>query len=174
MSLPDRAEVEVRAWNALPVAERRGLGAWFREQFGETSYVWSHLPVRVLARVDRQIIGHLGMVRREITAGGTAVRVAGVGSVMVRPAWRQRGVASLLLERATAHMRDVLRVDFGLLVCRDEVAPVYEKAGWRTVAGPTAFEQPSGRATYRRLTMVLPLGGAGWPEGEIDLRGLPW
>jgi aminoglycoside 2'-N-acetyltransferase I len=171
---PPDIEVEVRPWYSLPAAERRELGAWFREQFSETSYVWAHLPVRVLARADRRIVGHLGMLRREISVGGAPLVVAGVGSVMVRPEWRKRGVASAMLHRAARHMREALRVDFGLLVCRDEVAPVYERAGWRVVPGPTAFEQPAGRAGYGRLTMVLQLGAASWPEGEIDLRGLPW
>jgi aminoglycoside 2'-N-acetyltransferase I len=173
-TLTDRLRVEVRAWNGLPGAERRALGAWFREQFSETSWVWAHLPVRVLARVDGEIVGHLGMLRRDIAVGGEPVTIAGVGSVMVRPKWRKRGVAQALLERAARHMREALRVDFGLLVCRDEVAQVYERAGWRIVAGPTCFEQPTGRATYQRLTMMLPLGAATWPDGEIDLRGLPW
>ena len=114
------------------------------------------------------------MIRREIFVDGSPLAVAGVGSVMVRTEWRNRRVASLMLERAARHMRDALRVDFGLLVCREEVAPVYERAGWRVVPGPTSFEQASGRATYQRLTMVLQLGTVAWPEGEIDLRGLPW
>jgi hypothetical protein len=51
---------------------------------------------------------------------------------------------------------------------------LYATLGWQIVEGPTTFEQPTGRATYPRRTMVLTFGSAPWPHGPIDLRGLPW
>jgi hypothetical protein len=64
-------------------------------------------------------------------------------------------------------------VEFAVLLCRREVAPVYAKLGWIRVDGPTVFMQPSGLATYPRGTMVLSFVER-QPTGTIDMRGLPW
>ncbi len=67
-----------------------------------------------------------------------------------------------------------MRLDYGLLLCRSEVAPFYEKLGWRIVGDPTTFDQPTGKTIFPRLTMVLELVEKPWPKGTVDLCGLPW
>jgi len=67
-----------------------------------------------------------------------------------------------------------LGVEFGLLVCEEDVVPFYERLGWQVVEGPLTFDQPGGQATWPAVVMVLPCGGKAWPEGMIDLCGLPW
>lgn len=71
-------------------------------------------------------------------------------------------------------MRDEMRVEFAILLCRQEVAPVYARLGWTRVDGPTVFMQPSGLTTYPRDTMVLRFTERQWLAGTIDMRGLPW
>jgi len=101
------------------------------------------------------------------------MRVGGIGGVITKPEWRFRGIAHNLLTYAAAFMRDELGVEFALLLCRREVAPVYANLRWFRVDGPTLFMQPSGITTYPRETMILSFTEQGWPTGTIDMRGLP-
>jgi len=36
------------------------------------------------------------------------------------------------------------------------------------------FDQAAGKVTWPLITMVLACRESTWPEGSIDLRGLPW
>jgi GNAT superfamily N-acetyltransferase len=167
-------EASVVALTDLPTPDRTHIDACFDQHFGRVPYTWAPMPYRVMARVDGELAGHLGVLQRTVLAGGHEIAVAGIGAVTTHEAYRRRGVAAATLDRAAEFMRDDLRAPFGLLICREEVAPVYERAGWRTVPGPTSFAQPTGPTTYPRLTMVLDLGGGAWPEGEVELCGEPW
>jgi hypothetical protein len=71
-------------------------------------------------------------------------------------------------------VRDDLLANFGLLLCREEVQPFYQNLGWQVVNGPLVFEQPGVRLMWPLSVMILPCRGTEWPDGVIDLRGLPW
>ncbi|MBI4590181.1 MAG: hypothetical protein HY725_15215 [Candidatus Rokubacteria bacterium] len=111
-------------------------------------------------------------------AAGVEINVAAAGlmsSELLRElTFRRRGIATALLLRAAAFMRDELRAEFGLLFCRHEVAPVYARIGWVPVPGPTWFAQSSGMRPYPAETMILKCSDRDWPPGPIDLCGLPW
>ncbi|HEY2663830.1 MAG TPA: GNAT family N-acetyltransferase, partial [Candidatus Binataceae bacterium] len=96
------------------------------------------------------------------------------GGVATKRAFRHQGVASAMLSRAAEFMKDDLRVEFGFLLCRHEVSPVYAKLGWIRVPGPTTFSRSGASATYPHDTMILPLALSQWPPGPIDMLGLPW
>jgi GNAT superfamily N-acetyltransferase len=166
--------IQIHAAAELPSPRHTELDQLFQAQFGHTSFQWSPAQWHVLTYVDATLASYLRIFERTISVGGQMLRVSGVGGVMTLPEWRQRGLASVTLRRAAEFMRDELHVDFALLLCRDEVAPVYTKLGWEFVTGPTTFGQPGGRATYPRQTMVLRFSPLAWPQGPIDLRGLPW
>ncbi len=143
--------------------------------FGHIPWEWAERRWYGLARSDDKLVGHLSLTTRRVAAGTAQLEVVGIGGVTTHETWRRRGVALALLASAASFMRERLTCSFGLLICRAEVASVYEQAGWRTTAAPTRFEQPSGPVTYPGVTMVLPLvQDAAWPKGDIDLRGLPW
>jgi len=78
------------------------------------------------------------------------------------------------MEVAATFIHRELVAEFGLLLCREEVRPFYDRLGWICVPGPTVFDQPSGLVTWPLCTLVLALGATIWPAGTIDLRGLPW
>jgi GNAT superfamily N-acetyltransferase len=158
----------------LPRSQQAALDGLFKVQFGHTSYHWAPPQWHALTSFDAVLVSYLRIFERTISVGEETLRVSGVGGVMTLPEWRQRGLASITLRRAAGFMRDESRVDYALLLCRDEVARVYTKLGWETVAGPTTFEQPSGRAMYPHHTMVLRFTARAWPSGPIDLCGLPW
>jgi hypothetical protein len=78
------------------------------------------------------------------------------------------------MRRTATLFGEELSVPFGHLLCRADIARVYASVGWERVDAPTWFTQPSGRQRYPHETMVLRCAGRPWPDGEIDLRGLPW
>jgi len=173
---PQSLPVSVVLHNAFSIdpALRDELEAWDHEQFGQIPWEWTPAEWYAEARIDDRLAGALEIVTREVRAGTESARVAGIGGVKTRPEFRLRGVASAMLAAAAQLMRDRLDVEFGLLICQHRVAPVYQKAGWIQVTGPTNFAQPSGIVTYPYDTMVLKLGAREWPGGPIDLCGYPW
>jgi GNAT superfamily N-acetyltransferase len=128
----------------------------------------------VIARLDDHVVGSLTVVPRQMSTGAESMCIAGLGNVITRPEYRLRGVASAMLHAAAGMMRTRLDVEFGVLFCRREVGPVYEKNGWIRVEGPIRFRQADGTKTYPSDTMVLKLTAREWPAGPIDSWGLPW
>ena len=153
---------------------RAHLNAWFGEQFGHIPYVWADPEQYVLAALDDQPAGMLVIVSRNVSVGKQRITVGGIGGVVMRPELRGLGIATAMLNKAGEFIKHTLGADFGLLICRREVAPVYAKLGWVRVSGPTTFQQPAGRVTYPHDTMVFKCSDREWPDGPIDLCGLPW
>lgn len=153
---------------------RKALPDWFHREFGMTGFTWAAPDYYAISEVDDELIGRLGIFDREIEVAGAGMRVGGIGGVITKPEWRLHGIARALLTRSATFIRDELGVEFAMLLCRREVAPVYAKLGWLRVDGQTVFMQPSGMATYPRDTMVLRFTERQWPPGTIDMRGLPW
>lgn len=167
-------EVSIESVAAIAPQLRDELERWSDLEFGNIPYQWAPAQWYAAAYVDGRLAGSLTIVTREMTAGGERFRVAGIGNVVTKPEYRLQGVASAMLRAAADLMRTRLEVEFGLLICGRRLAPVYAKAGWTRVEGPTQFSQPSGMTTYPGFTMVLKLTTRAWPAGAIDLRGLPW
>lgn len=77
-----------------------------------------------------------------------------VASIVVDPAWRQRGVARAILERLIAeHPGDLY------LMCRSPLGPLYEKVGFRALS----FEEMP--KYFRRISRVAGLLHALQDEG---------
>lgn len=149
------------------------LRAWFEEEFGAADR-WAEPDYYLLMRLEGKLAGRLGVLDREVSVDGEILRVGGIGGVATKQEFRHRGVASALLRDAAGLMKNTLGVEFGMLLCRHEVSPVYAKLGWIIVPGPTTYTRAGVAATYANDTMVLPLAEKAWPEGSIDLLGLPW
>jgi aminoglycoside 2'-N-acetyltransferase I len=150
------------------------LGGWFEAEFGPRAGRWASADYYVLLNRDGQLAGRLGVLDSKVSVGNQIIRVGGIGGVATKPEFRHRGVASAMLARAAEFMKSDLRVEFGFLLCRHEVSPVYAKVGWIMVEGPTKFMRAGVIATYPHDTMILPLAGKEWPSGPIDMLGLPW
>ena len=170
--MPLEPRIEVRAEGDLTEEERRGL-SWPWDA-PERDFEWSVPDWRVLVWADGQVVSQLAIVERVGRVAGQPVKLGGVGGVIARPAWRGRGFTSAALRRAAAFMCQELGVEFGLLLCEEDVAAFYERLGWQAVEGPLTFDQPGGQATWPAAVMVLPCGEQAWPSGVIDLCGLPW
>jgi aminoglycoside 2'-N-acetyltransferase I len=150
------------------------LQGWFEAEFGPRADRWAPADYYVLINRDGQLAGRLGVLDSKVAVGNQIIRVGGIGGVATKPEFRHRGVASAMLARAAEFMKDDLGVEFGLLLCRHEVSPVYAKMGWIKVAGPTTFTRAGVTATYPHDTMILPLVEKTWQAGPIDMLGLPW
>ena len=82
--------------------------------------------LRLLARLDGELVGHYALGFRAIRMGAKRVQIIGIGEVATDPDHRGKGVATALmaatLDRARASMADFL-VLFG-------VRPIYEGSGF--------------------------------------------
>jgi len=175
IGLPD-ASIDIRRSADLSDAETALFAQWVHDIFGEEEdkYEWAQPDWRVVVRSERQYVCHAAITERTATAGGEPVRLGGIGGVMTPPEWRGRGLAAVALRETAAFLRGKMRADFGLLLCSAGLAPFYRKLGWDCIEAPLTFDQPSGKVGWDEEVMVLPCAERSWPEGPIDLCGLPW
>ena len=171
-------KIEIQSNHQVPEDERRQMDAWLDQVFGydNLGIEWAKDDWSVLARLDGQVVSHVGIVERIGTVEGQPVRLGGIGGVATLPDRRRHGYAEAALRTAAEFMRNELRVEFGLLICGDQMMPYYGKLGWQLVEGPLMFDQPKGKVTFGDSTkiMILPCGTSDWPPGVIDLCGPPW
>ena len=168
--------VDVRRTADLDEAEIATFAQWTGDIFGEEEdkYEWAKPDWHVVVRSEARYVCHAAITERVATVGGESVMLAGIGNLMTPPACRGRGLAAGAMREAAGFMRDTLRVEFGLLLCSADLAPWYCELDWRHVNAPLTFDQPSGRVGWDEEVMVLPCTDRSWPEGPIDLCGLPW
>jgi GNAT superfamily N-acetyltransferase len=168
--------IEIKSTSSLTPAQEKDILDWLLETFSDITddYEWSAVDWHVLVWADGEMASHVEIVDRIGTVEGRRVKLGGIGGVMTRPKWQGRGYSSVALEAATAFMRDELGTEFRLLMCDQEMIPFYSHLGWQVVEGPLVFDQPGGKVTFDEVTMVLPCTKQEWPQGTIDLCGLPW
>ncbi len=138
---------------------------------------WTSAECHFVARdAQGRMLSALGVAQRTVIVGGTThVPVGTIGGVMTAVAARKQGHASALLRESARYMRDELKLPFGLLQTADRNIAFYTGLGWQHMPVPMWFAQP-GRPHVRcpENALVLQLGDAQWPEGEIDMNGWPW
>ena len=139
-----------------------------------TGTKWAGADWTVMVWEDDDLVTNVHIVERTIKVGGQPVRMGGIGNVATKVEWRKRGYARSALKTATNFLRDPLQVDFGMMIATEPMVPRYEKLGWSVEARSMWVEQPDGRTTMNFPVMILPVCSQEWPEGEIDLCGLPW
>jgi GNAT superfamily N-acetyltransferase len=167
----------IRKTSELSAEEREQLHELFLECFPpelEDGSVYADDDWHLMAKVDGRVVSRVGVVDRVVEAGGHELRIAGVGGVGTRTEWRCRGLARLLVEGVGDWMRGDFGADFGLLFCNDVMAKFYAKSGWQRIIAPVWSDQPSGRRLEDGVTMFLPSRRAVWPDGTVDIRGLPF
>jgi len=167
-------KIEIHSTKNLSSERSLELVSWFNKEFGKIPFQWADPDWYVLALSDSKLIGRVGIIERKVSVNGGMLEIAGISGVVTGERWRGAGVASEMLKRAAAFIGNRLKIKYCLLLCRSEVAPFYEKLGWKIIDQPTTFDQPSGKAVFPRLTMILELGETQWPNGPVDLCGLPW
>jgi GNAT superfamily N-acetyltransferase len=171
--------IEIKRREELPEEDCRFIEEWINEIFAEDrqSIQWAEREWHLILRVDGEFVSHVNLVRREGLVGDQTVILGGIGDVITLPRWRRKGYAHQLLREAHRFMEEELGVEYGLLISDPDNANFYTQLGWQAINERLWFDQPSGRSSIPPIpgaVMVLPLGGRVWPEGEIDLCGLPW
>jgi len=139
-----------------------------------TGTKWASADWTVMVWEDEDLVTNVHIVERTVMVGGQSVRLGGIGNVATKVEWRKRGYARSALKMAQNFLRDPLKVDFGMMIATDQMVPRYVKLGWKVAAQSMWIEQPDGKTTLNFPVMVLPVCMQEWPEGGIDLCGLPW
>jgi predicted N-acetyltransferase YhbS len=124
-------------------------------------------------------VAHLALERRLVAVGDRDVLIAGVGEVAVAPGRQRTGLGAALMRELRPRLQAELAADFGYLQCGENVAGFYARAGWTRFANPARYLDPADERTVLEAdwpTMVMPGRRplTDWPEGLVDLRGLPW
>ncbi|MEO7121850.1 MAG: GNAT family N-acetyltransferase [Lacisediminihabitans sp.] len=153
----------------------RDFGKWNPDQ----PYGYAPHDVHLVARVDEDVIGHVGWARRVIGVGDTQITIAGVGGVLISKKARGDRLGSELMARAKTSMAEVGGIDFGYLGCREEVVPFYASCGWHRISATERFVGRSGHAAEQHPglpLLILPINSrvTQLPAGVIDLRGRAW
>jgi nodulation protein A len=151
------------------------------EEFaGSRSWAWARKEARLwLADGSGTPVAHLAVERRLVAVDDADVLVAGVGEVAVSPDLQGRGLGARLISQLRTRLRTEFAADFGFLLCGERVAGFYRRAGFTRVANPVRYLDPRDERTVREdhsPTMVMPGRRplTEWPDGMVDLRGLPW
>jgi GNAT superfamily N-acetyltransferase len=166
--------VETSAASCLPPDRAAVLASIYSREFGWDRLVYAAPQWYVMGVVGERVVGRVGVLERVISVDDSPLDVGGITGVVTEPDYRNRGVARRLVACAVLFLRDEHQLPFALLTCNRKLGLLYEKLGWRIVPGPTVYAQPDGPRACPGLTMVVESGSAAWPEGPIDMRGLPW
>lgn len=164
---------------ALDAAIRRTLCACFPSEAAafSTTRAWhgSAPSYSVIAHEGEEIAGHAGVVVREISAGDTIIRVAGIQNMAVLPARRGSGLSRRLMETAVAEARR-RGIPFGLLFCVPGLERFYASLGWTTLPVRARMMYGGGEREIpaKNLAMGLEIGGRPFPAGDLHLRGADW
>ncbi len=113
---------------------------------------------------------HVAVHDRLLKSGERRFPLAGIAEVCVRPAFRGRGWARLLLREAHAFMA-ARGAAFAMLFGRAEV---YRSSGYVPVDNPLRFFNhltQAWRTEVKQGAMARPLSDLAWPSGELDLGG---
>jgi predicted acetyltransferase len=165
---------EIKSENNISPERKVAFDEMFDREFGRDSLIYVDAHWCTMGIFDGNLVGRIGILQRTISVGQELIPVAGICGVVTVPEFRDRGIASALLNESVAYIKNRLSLPFSLLTCNAKLEAFYDRLGWRTVNGPTVFTQPDGVRTCKVLTTVLECGPRLWPEGPIDLRGLPW
>lgn len=166
--------IEVKTVNELSPELASSIERRNNREFGDDSMVYSYPELYILGYLSGELTTHVGVLQRTITVRQNPLLIGGICFLITEPDNRGRGFASVIMKEAVSFLENELGLPFGLLTCKPRLESLYTGMGWQTVAGPTVFVQPSGNRACGGLTMVNECGGVSWPEGEINLCGLPW
>ncbi|MFE4415798.1 GNAT family N-acetyltransferase [Streptomyces sp. NPDC056821] len=118
-------------------------------------------------------VASAGWLLRDMAFDGSPRRTAGLGGVLVHPAYRDRGIARTVISVAVEHAR-AAGAETMILLCRPDLVPLYTQLGWSRLSVPVTFRQPDSARTLPVTTMIYDLVGRPHPTVRVDLRGLPF
>lgn len=142
--------------------------------FGGRSYNKQRHHLRIIAREDGQIIGHIALLFRAIRMGDQIVQIIGLAEVATHPTHEGKGVATALLKETIRQSKQSL-ADFIILF---GTHPIYAKHGFQKYANPLHYVVMDDCWTHKMITrvddafQVLALGEVDWDAtAPVDLLG---
>lgn len=93
-----------------------------------------------IAEVDGRIASHAAVVERELHVAGRPLRTGYLEAVATHPAEEGRGLGSVVVAAAGAHVR----AQFELGALSTSRISFYERLGWERWLGPTSVRLPDG------------------------------
>lgn len=167
-------ETDIIQSQSLEKSDQFYLESMFESEFGHIDIAFAEPSWYLIAKYDGVIIGRIGIIKRAVKVENELINVGGISGVVLLKNWRGKNVSKLIIDEAANFIKSYLKLDFGLLLCRDEVIAVYKKCNWNVIDEITSFSQTTGEKIYPRNTMVIELSNKRWPKGTINLNGLPW
>lgn len=135
--------------------------------------VWADTQHTLTAVSEGRPVGSAGWLLRDMAFDGLPRRAAGLGGVLVHPAYRGQGIARTVISVAVEHAR-AAGAETMILLCRPDLVPLYTQLGWSRLSMPVTVQQPDGERTSPLATMIYDLAGLPHPTVSVDLRGLPF
>jgi GNAT superfamily N-acetyltransferase len=135
---------------------------------------WANPSWMILGRLDGLLVSQLCLLKREILVGGKKVETAGVGGVATHPDWQRKGFAKQLMHYTETILRNELQCPFALLLCDGMPCSIYRNAGWKDAAEYIVYREDRISYPFKTNVMVFETSKSTFPQGEIDLCGLPW
>lgn len=171
--------IEIYAGDDYPAHLAALIPEWRAQCFPgkQQRFIWAPTEWIQWAFEGQMPVSILQMLARTVRVGKTEVRVGGIAGVMTPPAYQRHGYASANMRHAADFLREELGVPFGLLGCEEHNVPFYARLGWQPSTAEFIFDQPDAsglRYPWRDVPMILPFTDAPWPDGDIDMCGLPW
>jgi predicted N-acetyltransferase YhbS len=137
--------------------------------------VWREKTEHVGLMEDGRLVAHAGWVPVRVrSTAGQVVDVLGLGGVMVHRQWRGSGVGRHVVLGAMDRMREGDGA-LGMLFCRTERLPFYQRMGWRLVPNQVTADQSGGSIVMPLRTCWAPLvAGASVPSTDMHVDGQPF
>ena len=168
--------MDIRTFQYLPDAERQALFDWGEDIFNMSEYDlhWRMKDWHFVLYEDGAPRANASVLRHEILLNGRPTAVGGLGSVVTVREAQRRGLAKVVVGRATDFLRDELKVAFGLLFCLPRRVALYQSLGWEVVEEGVLIYQLGGKVPSPIPVMVRPFTAERWPRERVDLASLPW
>ncbi len=180
--MPIRVEIKDRGRGETPEAEAATIAAWRRELFAEDkaivdAFTWQNkdgMGFGIHAYSGDQFVGFAHVFARLGLRDDTPVLMGCLGSVMTARDHQGTGVATTTVTAAGDIIRNSLRADLGVLVCKESLLPFYQRLGWRRMPNTVIVEQPEGKKPWPYEAMLLLRENKVSMPGKLDLCGFPF
>ena len=177
-----RVKIYARGHGDATEDERSKFAAWHKELFAKDQeiikmFTWQNkdgIGFDLQTYSDGEFAGFAHVFPRLGRADDTPVLMGCLGTVMTAKKFQASGVGSTTVEKAGEIIFNNLQADLGVLLCKTELVPFYERLSWCTLSGPVLAEQPAGSIRWPYEAMVLLRGSEKSMPSALDLCGLPF
>lgn len=164
----------------VPAALMDTIHNYYADEFGRDAIFgeieWAEPEWYTLTFEDDQWVSVLEIHRRTIKVGDGTVFAGGISGVFTPPERRGHGYAGKAVLHAVDFMHREFQPEFGLLICKLYLIPLYEALGFQVVDTTVTFQQDDGAHVFpaKVQPMIYPFTDRAWLPGAIMMDGKPW